>query len=204
MFSCLRRAFSFWSFIITSMAFRNTPALFILKKSGNNIKITHTLSKVPVFFLSANCDASTKNGKTFIFIVLDNNKKQRLFQNDSLTFASGPHTRSFNSTILSLILVRYRFSIKLWADRFSVLTPPWPLPFVRRLIGILFGSKTMGIVAVRTPLGPWDSVGWICDWLSSIVPMTVEAESGFTICGCTRFWKIQSYKQFKHTALFLH
>lgn len=92
---------------------QHTSLVHLKKKSGNNIKNTHTLSKVPVFFLSANCDASTKNGKTFIFIVLDNNKKQRLFQNDSLTFASGPHTRSFNSTILSLILVRYRFSIKL-------------------------------------------------------------------------------------------
>lgn len=109
--------------------------------------------------------------------------KLNIVSNYSHTLVSCPQTRSFNSTILSLILVRYRFSIKLWAERFSVFTPPCPLEFVRRLMGILLGSKTIGMVAVRTPLGPWDNVGWICDWLKSIVPMTVAAESDLTICG---------------------
>lgn len=70
------------------------------------------------------------------------------------TLASVPTTRSLSSTILSLMEERYRFSMALWAVRFS------PRPCARtgfplatsRLMGSLSASTTSGTVARMVPL----------------------------------------------------
>lgn len=58
------------------MAFRNTPALFILKKVATTLKSHTPLAKFLFSFFQQTAMLLQKMVKILFFIVLDNNKKQ--------------------------------------------------------------------------------------------------------------------------------